>query len=65
MLLIETNVFKSNLHTQAYGNKGKMQTQLEIKEVLKEFSPLLCTRNHSKIKYGILFDQGPKESDAF
>jgi hypothetical protein len=25
MLFIETNVFKSNLHTRAYENKGKTQ----------------------------------------
>jgi hypothetical protein len=33
MLFIETNIFKSNLHTHAYENKEKTQTKPKIKQV--------------------------------
>jgi hypothetical protein len=40
---------KSNLHTHADGNKGRMQTKLDIKQVQKIFLPLPCSRNYFNI----------------
>jgi len=40
---------KLNLHTHAYGNKRRMQTKLEIKQVQRTFLPLPCSRSYFNI----------------